>query len=144
MKPIAFNRFFAAVTKVKQQYNLLQQQLTVTTEESRSCFFIKCDGTYEKIYNDEILFVQAMQNYVIIQTTSRKYVSLLFLKNVAAKLNPEAFLRVHKSYIVALDKIEGVANHEIILSSYKIPLSRNYKKEILPKIIGDNLWNAKK
>ncbi|WP_394749009.1 LytR/AlgR family response regulator transcription factor [Spongiimicrobium salis] len=145
LKPIAFNRFFAAATKAKQQHSLLQKQYSAPiNEEERTCFFIKCDGTYEKIYHDEILFVQAMQNYVIIQTSSRKYVSLLFLKNVASKLDSNAFIRVHKSYIVALDKIEGVANHEIILPSFKIPLSRNYKKEVLPKILGDNLWNTKK
>ena len=48
---------------------------------------MKCDGKLEKIHNDDILFVKAMQNYVIVQTTKRKYISLLFLKNVEENLN---------------------------------------------------------
>lgn len=144
LKPVSFNRFFSAVTKAKQQYTLLQNQdLTLIKEEDQSCFFIRCDGKYEKIYHEDILFVQAMQNYVIIQTTKRKYISLLFLKNVEEKLDASAFLRVHKSYIVALNKIERIAQHEIQIQSYKIPLSRNYKKEVLPKILGNNLWDGK-
>jgi DNA-binding LytR/AlgR family response regulator len=144
LKPVSFNRFFTAATKAKQQIRLLQREyVSVGREEERSCFFIKCDGKYERIYHDEILFVQAMQNYVIIQTLQRKYVSLLFLKNVQEKLNPTAFLRVHKSYIVAVDKIDGVAQHEIQIRSHTIPLSRNYKKEVLPKILGNNLWDGK-
>lgn len=144
LKPIAFNRFFTAATKAKKQLELLQKQYsTHTKEEEKTCFFIKCDGKYEKIYHEEILFVQAMQNYVIIQTEKRKYVSLLSLKNVSEKLDALAFIQVHKSYIIALDKIERVALHEIQIGQNKIPLSRNYKKKVLPKILGDNLWNGK-
>lgn len=143
LKPVSFNRFFTAVTKAKQQNQLLQQQdNTVIKEGEPSCFFIKSNGKYEKIYHDDILFVEAMQNYVIIQTTKRKYVSLLFLKNVEEKLDSDRFTRVHKSYIVALDKVEGVARHELQIASYRIPLSRNYRKEVVPKILGDNLWSG--
>ncbi|MEO9892990.1 LytTR family DNA-binding domain-containing protein [Aurantibacter sp.] len=142
LKPISFNRFFTAITKAKHQYQLLNQNGTPPTkEEESSCFFIKCDGKYEKINNDDILFIQAMQNYVIIQTTKRKYITLLFLKNVEEKLNSDAFIRVHKSYVVAIDKIEGVAQHELQIASHKIPLSRNYRKAVVPKILGDNLWD---
>ncbi|WP_299433287.1 LytTR family DNA-binding domain-containing protein [uncultured Maribacter sp.] len=142
LKPISFNRFFAAVTKAKRQHQLLQnnEKPWIKKEES-NCFFIKCDGKLEKIYHDDILFVKAMQNYVIVQTTKRKYVSLLFLKNVEENLNSDAFMRVHKSYIVALNKIEGITQHELQIASYKIPLSRNYRKEVIPRIVGDNLWN---
>ena len=143
LKPISFTRFFAAATKAKQQMELLQSQQTpIIKEEERTCFFVKCDGKYEKVYHDAILFVQALQNYVIIQTDKRKYVSLLSLKNVIEKLDPNAFLRVHKSYIVALDKIEGVAQHELQIATYTIPLSRNYRKQVVPRILGDNLWKG--
>ncbi|MDT0621462.1 LytR/AlgR family response regulator transcription factor [Croceitalea vernalis] len=144
LKPISFNRFFTAATKAKQQLELLQKKgVPVSKDEERSCFFIKCDGKYEKIYHDEILFVQAMQNYVIIHTNKRKYVSLLSLKNVVEKLSTAAFAQVHKSYVIALDKIEGVAKHEIQIQMHKIPMSRHYKKDVLPKILGGNLWDGK-
>lgn len=144
LKPISFNRFFTAATKAKQQMKLLQKQdISLSATEEQTCFFIKCDGKYEKIYHHEILFIQAMQNYVVIYTQKRKYICLLRLKDVAKKLGSHAFVQVHKSYIIALDKIEGVAQHEIQIQDHKIPLSRNYKKEVLPKILGENLWNGK-
>ena len=143
LKPISFNRFFTAATKAKQQYELLKQNGVVKVNDlEKSCFFVKSDGKYEKIYHDEILFVKAMQNYVIIQTTKRKYITLLFLKNVVEKLDGEKFIRVHKSYIVAINKIEGFAKHELQIGAYKIPLSRNYKKEVVPKILKDNFWGG--
>lgn len=141
LKPISFNRFFMSATKAKQQYELLNSNgVTSVNDTEESCFFIKCDGKFEKIYHDEILFVKAMQNYVIIQTAKRKYITLLFLKNVAEKLDSEKFIRVHKSYIVAINKIEGFAKHELQIGTYKIPLSRNYRKEVVPKILKDNFW----
>lgn len=143
LKPISFNRFFSAATKAKQQLELLQKKdVSVSKEKERSYFFIKCDGKFEKIYRDEILFVQAMQNYVIIKTNKRKYISLLSLKNVIKKLGATAFAQVHKSYVIALDKIEGVAKNEIQIQTHKIPMSRHYKKEVLPKILGSNLWDG--
>lgn len=145
LKPISFNRFFAAVTKAKKQYALQQSATdTVLIQEEQDCFFIKCDGKYEKIYVNTILFVQAMQNYVIIQTTERRYVTLLFLKNVIEELDKKAFIRVHKSYVVAIAKIDTIKSHEICIREYKIPLSRNYKKEVMPVIIGNKLWSGHK
>ncbi|AXT59655.1 DNA-binding response regulator [Aquimarina sp. AD10] len=143
LKPITFNRFFTAVTKAKKQHQLTENSNTQKlTKEEEDCFFIKCDGKYEKIYLNDILFVKAMQNYVIIQTNRRKYVSLLFLKNVEEKLNSTDFIRVHKSYIVALSKIDTIENHEIQIKTFKIPVSRNYKKTVFPKILGNKLWSG--
>ncbi|GGG40096.1 DNA-binding response regulator [Dokdonia pacifica] len=145
LKPISFNRFFAAVSKAKTQYVLKQSiEDTETLQEEQDCFFIKCDGKYEKIHVNAILFVQAMQNYVIIQTTERRYITLLFLKNVIEKLDKNAFIRVHKSYVVAISKIDTIESHEIHVKDFKIPLSRNYKKEVMPIIIGNKLWNDAK
>ncbi|WP_282042033.1 LytR/AlgR family response regulator transcription factor [Winogradskyella flava] len=143
LKPISFNRFFKSISKAKKQQDLLQQSEVITIDgKEEDCFFIKCDGKYEKIYYEEILFVKAMQNYVIIRTEKRKYITLLFLKNVAEKLDSEMFIRVHKSYIVAVNKIDGFAKHELQIASYKIPLSRNYRKEVIPKILKDNFWGG--
>jgi len=143
LKPISFNRFFAAASKAKKQYLLLNQEndMALSTEED-ACFFIKCDGKYERINLNAILFVEAMQNYVVIHTEERRYVSLLFLKNVEEKLNAKNFLRVHKSYIVSLSKITTVESHAINIKGHKIPLSRLYKKTVLPKILGNKLWDG--
>ncbi|MBX2871982.1 MAG: LytTR family DNA-binding domain-containing protein [Saprospiraceae bacterium] len=142
LKPITFNRFFKAVNKAK---NYAQLQLASSTEssngsESEDYFFIKCENKYEKLFFADILYIQAMQNYVIIHTTKGKYITLLYLKNVEQYLEGQAFMRVHKSYIVAVPKIEAIDNNELLIQSHRIPISRNYKDRVLKQIIDDKLW----
>lgn len=142
LKPITFNRFFKAVTKAK---NYAQLQLASTAEpisssEAEAYFFIKCESKYEKLYFADILFIQAMQNYVIIHTTKGKYITLLYLKNVEQYLEDQAFIRVHKSYIVAIPKIEAIDHNELVIQSHRIPISRNYKERVLKQIVDDKLW----
>lgn len=142
LKPITFNRFFKAVNKAK---NYAQMQLASASEPSSApevedYFFIKCENKYEKIYFADILYIQAMQNYVIIHTTKGKYITLLYLKNVEQYLEGQAFMRVHKSYIVAIPKIEAIDNNELLIQNYRIPISRNYKDRVLKQVVDDKLW----
>lgn len=145
LKPITFNRFFQACNKAKEYHQLLNNDRSKNAEDSstRDSFFIKCDSKYEKIYFDEILFVQALQNYVTIHTVNNKYVTLLFLKNVEQYLESDNFIRVHKSYIVSVSKIDRIEKSKIIIGAHQIPMSRNFRSDILEKILGDKLWKNK-
>lgn len=141
LKPITFNRFFKSALKAKEQYILQNQTVnTHQTSATDNYFFIKCNGKYEKVYFDEILFIQAMQNYVIIHTKEQKFTTLLNLKTVAQYLDPNMFLQVHKSYIVSVPKINRLESHEIMISNHKIPISRNFRKEVVEQIVGNKLW----
>lgn len=143
VKPITFNRFFKAVTKAKD-YHLLKekspQQNIVPNEITADYFFIKCDYRYERIYFDQVLFVEAMQNYVTIHTSKGKYITLLYMKNVEQNLNKNDFIRVHKSFIVSVSKIESIENNEIVIQSHRIPISRNYREQVIKKVVNDKLW----
>ncbi|MEO0731655.1 MAG: LytTR family DNA-binding domain-containing protein, partial [Bacteroidota bacterium] len=79
-------------------------------------------------------------NYVLIHTTKGKYVTLLYLKNVAENLVGQPFLRVHKSYIVATDKITAIEAHEISIGTHRIPVSRRYREEVLQRVVNNRLW----
>ncbi len=141
VKPITFNRFFKAVNKAKDYHQLLSRSSQGDQIKSESdYFFVKCDYKYERIYFDEILYVQALQNYVAIFTTKGKYMTLLTLKTVEEKLNKQSFIRVHKSYLVAISKIESIENSEVIIQSFRIPLSRNYHDQVLSQVVNDKLW----
>lgn len=140
LKPITFNRFFQAVNKAKEYHSLRQQKQVSLPTSKENSFFIKCDHKYEKLYFEDILFVQAMQNYVTIHTTKGKYTTLLYLKNVEQNLHAQQFIRVHKSYIVAIDKIETIEDNEILIQSFRIPISRNYKEKVLEKVVSNRLW----
>ncbi len=142
VKPITFTRFFKAVSKAKDYHQLLTRS-ALPGDQPKSepgYFFIKCDYKYERIYLDEILYIQALQNYITIFTTKGKYITLLSLKNVEEKLDPKAFIRVHKSFIVAISKIEAIENNEINIQTHRIPLSRNYHDQVLSQVVNDRLW----
>ena len=140
LKPITFNRFFQAVSKAQDYSRLLGQSGAANPSLDANYCFIRCDNKYEKIYFDDILYVQALQNYVMIHTHQRKYVTLFYLKNVEEKLDCQSFIRVHKSYLISIAKIEAIENHEIIIQSARIPISRNYRDEVIERVVNKRLW----
>ena len=103
-------------------------------------FFIKCANKYEKIHFDDILYIQGMQNYVVIYTSKGKYLTLLYLKNLEQNLSDRSFIRVHKSYIVSIGKIEAIDGNEIAIQSHRIPISRNYREEVIGQVVKNKLW----
>jgi DNA-binding LytR/AlgR family response regulator len=136
LKPITFNRFFKATSKAREYFQLKNQKTEKPLANAGSDYlFIKCENKYEKIRIDEILFVQALQNYVMLYTAKGKHMTLLPLKTVEEYLDPELFLRVHKSYLVAISKIESIDNSEIIIQTHSIPVSRNYRDQAIEKIV---------
>ncbi|MCF6405921.1 LytTR family DNA-binding domain-containing protein [Chitinophaga filiformis] len=144
LKPITFDRFFKAANKAKEYYQLLNkpaQSDAHKTEKEEDYFFIKCGSKYEKIYFNDILYVQGMQNYVTIYTRKGKYMTLLYLKNLEENLDKKSFIRVHKSYIVSIDKIEGIEGNEIFIQSNKIPISRNYHDMVIEQVVKNKLWD---
>ena len=82
-----------------------------------------------------ILFIEALENYVIIHTSSKKYMSYLTFKAVEENLPATLFLKVHKSYIVQLSKISSIEGNGIVIGQHAIPISRQNKDEIMQKIL---------
>lgn len=140
LKPITFNRFFKAANKAKDYY-LLKNKIVENTsqEDDYNYFFIKCENKYEKIKIADILFVQAMQNYVTIFTEKEKYLTLLPLKKVEEFLDPNQFLRVHKSYLVAIAKIDRIENGSISIREHQIAVSRNLREQVLEIVVKNRL-----
>jgi DNA-binding LytR/AlgR family response regulator len=81
-----------------------------------------------------------MQNYVTIYTTKGKHVTLLYLRNVEENLDGQSFIRVHKSYIVSISKIEAIENNEIIVQHFRVPISRNYRDQVIERVVNNKLW----
>ena len=143
VKPILFSRFFLAINKAKDYHHLLNRPAVAQDENAgliTDYFFIKCGHKFERIYFRDILYVEAMQNYVTIFTGKCKYITLLPLKNVEQNLNNQSFIRVHKSFIVSIPKIEAIENNEIILQSARIPISRHYRDQVIDRVVNDRLW----
>jgi len=144
LKPITFDRFFKSANKAKDYHRLLcnsAQPGAPKTETDEGYFFIKCGNKYEKIYFDEILYVEGMQNYVTIFTTKAKYVTLLNLKSLEQNLDSKLFIRVHKSYIVSTGKIDGIEGNDIFIGQQRVPISRNYREQVIQQVVTNKLWD---
>ncbi len=139
VKPITFPRFMQAVQKALKQFQLMQAPGKIETPKVEDHFFVKCENQFEKILYGDILFVEALQNYVSIYTPSQKYVTLLPLKAVEEALPTELFMRVHRSYLVALDKIQTLRGYELLLGEYRVPVSRAHREAVHQRIVQDRL-----
>ncbi|HYC27676.1 MAG TPA: LytTR family DNA-binding domain-containing protein, partial [Chitinophagaceae bacterium] len=134
VKPISFDRFLKAVMKVKEYYEVRQQN-AVETRSKENYFYIKADNKLVKILFDEVLYVEALQNYVAIQTKTKKYITYLTFKSVEEYLPPEQFIKTHKSYIVAAAQIEHIEGNEIRIGQHHIPISRTSREEVMEKLL---------
>lgn len=136
VKPITFERFFKGAHKAKDYFLLCKTDEKNTAPDY---FFVKCEHIYERIVMDEVEYVQALQNYVIIYTSTQKYMTLMPLKRIESILRAPKFLRVHKSYIVAVNKIQTVENSSVKLTNETIPVSRSYRKTVFQHVVNTSL-----
>ncbi|WDF47082.1 LytTR family DNA-binding domain-containing protein [Chryseobacterium sp. KACC 21268] len=127
LKPISFDRFEKSALKAQERFQ--------TNETSaNSYFFVKSSGQQHKINFDEILYVESIKDYVNIKTENQEYIVLDTLKSLESQL-PENFARVHKSFILNLDKIEKIDVRNVFLNSGKeIPIGETYKSEFFLRI----------
>ena len=135
VKPISFDRFLKAALKAKEFFGHRQVDKAETTEAAANYFFIKADNSLVKIFYADILFVEALQNYVTIHTTAKKYITYLTFKSVEEYLPSDEFIKCHKSFIVAASKVSSIEGNEIIIGTNHIPISRNAKEESLQKLL---------
>lgn len=140
LKPITFERFVKSVTKARDQHLLLNRTRDTVPTEDAAYVFVKCGSKYERIYIDEILFIEGSQNYVTIYTKNSKYMTLLNLKSLEEQLDSRFFVRVHKSYVVSKQKIDAIEGNELFISSHRIPISRTHRDQVLNAILQDKVW----
>ncbi|TMM57417.1 response regulator transcription factor [Maribacter algarum] len=141
VKPITFERFFKGVYKAKDYFSIGKGETNPLSFNAKpDYFFVKCDSVFEKIFFNDVAYVQALQNYVIIYTSHGKFMPLLTMKRMEELLGSEKFIRVHKSYLVAVDKIRSIESTRIKLEGAEIPLSRNYKDAVFKKVLDKSLF----
>jgi len=129
VKPISFDRFLKAALKAKEF--LVQKELRAGEQDH---FFIKVDNALVKLFYEDVLFVEALQNYVTVHTNSKKYISYLTFKSVEEYLPADRFIKVHKSYIVAANKVNSIDGNDICIGQHRIPISRGLKDEVMDKL----------
>jgi two-component system LytT family response regulator len=142
LKPISFDRFYRAVDKARDYQQFLDFSVNgknTISSPVQDYFFIRCGNKYEKICFDDVLYLESMQNYVNIITVKGRYTTLINLKSLEQQFDNTLFLRVHKSYMVALRKVEIIEGNEIYIQSFRIPISRSYREHVLAVAINNKL-----
>jgi DNA-binding LytR/AlgR family response regulator len=132
LKPIEFERFYAAVRKALPQENS-QQPLQETSKEYT---FFKSSGKnkFVKVFFEDIQFVQGLKNYVAVELANAQVITHSTLKSVKELLSDADFVQVHKSYIVALKHIDRVENDSIWVGNKQLPIGNSYRKAFFEKI----------
>ncbi len=129
VKPIPFERFLKAVNKVKQRISSPAGTIEVASHNNTPDFiFVKTEYKTVKIFLDDILYIESEKDYVAFQLKQEKILSLLSIKSVEEFLPKDNFVRVHRSFIVAFNKIEAIERNNISIGKKIIPVGDNYRE----------------
>ena len=128
LKPISFNRFYKSAIKAKEFIDLKTNRKQVETVDY---FFIKSNQKIEKILINDILYIEGMANYIIIHTGKQKYIAYLTFKGIEEKLPANQFVRIHRSYLIAINAIKSVSTEEAVLPGIILPISKNHKDRVM-------------
>lgn len=137
LKPISFERFLKAVNKVLQ-LKAVPEILPSTKEkniETNSLFlYFRADRKMVKVFYHEILFIESLKDYIKIVTTSRTIVTKYVLYTLEEMLPAGEFLRIHRSYIVAINKIDSFNTESIQIAKHEIPIGKIYKIDVIRRL----------
>ncbi len=132
MKPISFERFFKAVSKILQRPTSLTHQVASLAPETS--LIVKADGQTHRIFTKDILYIEGLKEYVTIHTPDKKIITLESLKKLIEELPGSDFIRVHKSFIVNLKKVSSHSTHDLTIEAKKIPIGSSYRDDVLKKL----------
>jgi DNA-binding LytR/AlgR family response regulator len=134
VKPIPLPRFIKCISKITGEF----QNRMVSKQDNHRVephIFIKVDKKMVKINIDEILFIEGMKEYIKVVTPEKTYITHKSLSSLTEELPEERFIRIHKSFTIALDKVKTIEGNRIQITSYTLPIGRNYSKEVKSKIL---------
>ncbi|PWW26339.1 MULTISPECIES: LytR/AlgR family response regulator transcription factor [unclassified Chryseobacterium] len=125
LKPVSFERFQKSVLKAQERFSF--------PKEENTHFYIKSSGQRHRVSFNEILYIESIKDYVNIRTENDEYIVLDTLKSMESQL-PEKFVRVHKSFIINLDKVKSIGAKKVILPDDEIPIGESYRADLLDRI----------
>jgi len=140
-KPFTFKRFQEAIQKLQAKVAVAQTPAvaapaapTATTTPDTDFLFIKAEDKLIKLKKDDIIFLESMRDYVKFVTAARNYVTYSTLKNMEEKLIGPNFIKVHRSYIVNINKIDDIRGNTIYLLGNQIPIGKGHKDEVAARL----------
>lgn len=137
LKPFGFDRFLKAVNKASQQIELKNPKPTspVSSETPNKTYqIVKADHKVHRVYHEDILYIQSMQEYAAYYTTNGRIVAFGSLKKLEQELPNPPFLRIHKSYIINRNKVTTLEGNLVHLGGEKIPIGGSYRDVVKEKL----------
>ncbi|GAB3197657.1 DNA-binding LytR/AlgR family response regulator [Pontibacter aydingkolensis] len=152
LKPISFERFLKAVSKVSTFEATKPASTTTpatslagtttTTDYKEAFIYLKADKKMVKVMLADILYIESLKDYIRVKTEGKEIISYQKISFLEEKLPTDKFLRVHRSFIVALDKIQAFSATAVDIGKTEIPIGRFYKNEVLQVLGKNNLLEA--
>jgi len=147
-KPFSYKRFIESIQKISKADAAspaptpappppaAMAGATAATEMTmeQGALFIKAEGKLVKLNPEDIVFIESMRDYVKFVTQSQKYVTYSTLKNLEEKLSKTTFLKVHRSYIVNINKIDDIRGNTIYLQGNQVPIGKGHKEEVIKRL----------
>lgn len=135
LKPISFERFLQAANKYLGENILIESPRHSENIIDESDFiFVKSDRKMVKIDFDEILHIESLSDYIKIITPQKTIITRETISNIEAKLPKKKFIRIHRSFLIAITKIESFTNEYVEINQKSLPISRSYRKSVLEQL----------
>lgn len=131
LKPFSFERFLKAVEKA---YGIIKSGKNQPVTETRDYFFVKSNYKMVRINFDDILYIEGMSEYVVIKTKTGNIITLLSFKIIEQTLPESRFIRIHKSYMVSLEKIDSIEGQYVKIGNKELPIGNFYKEKFFAAI----------
>jgi DNA-binding LytR/AlgR family response regulator len=125
LKPISFERFLKAINKLDTQTSH-DTKPVITEPESDSFIYVKSEKKNVRVLLKDILFIESIKDYIKIHTADKTIITQVSISAIEQRL-PDNFLRIHRSFIIARDKVTAFTQHDLEIGKYQIPIGRNYK-----------------
>lgn len=139
LKPIAFDRFLKACNKAREMGRLRKMTNGQAAPQREDHFFIKCDTQIEKVFYDDLVYAEAMLNYVMLHTVTRKMMVYVTIRNLEEQLPADIFIKVHKSFIVNMGKIRRIDGNILDMGSERISISQSLREKVIKEIVRDKI-----
>lgn len=134
LKPISFERFLAAINKyhaTPEHSNILSPAAAVTDVTAAPFIYLKADKKMVKVFLSDILYIESLRDYVKVKTIQKDIITYQRITYLEEKLPDNQFLRIHRSYIISVDKIKSFDSTMIEIGQHELPIGRLYKAAVM-------------
>lgn len=140
LKPILFNRFMKAVSKAFQRHLPgVPDPFALPESGQKGYLYIRVDKEMVKVMLTDITWIESLKDYVKICTDQTQFITYMRISTLEDKLPSEQFLRIHRSFMVAKDKVTAFSNHVVRLHNLEFPIGRSYKNDVIRQLEAGSL-----